>query len=247
MGFLQRQIVAGINPALINRISKLNVTIQSVQSMKNYLLLLGILFCSLLLRASIAEKVTVKDGNIYVQSDKGDLKQITFKGLDSDASLAHNRKFVIFLRTVKNTAKHEEGDAVIDETSILLYDLRNSTEKALVTGCKMDETGSSPFDYADSEKYPFKGLCNISNPRLSPDDKRVYFETTAWVVCNAVHYCLITSGKICFFHAGSLNDIQADGNVNINITDIQKNRGRYYQDWLFDQNGKAVKALGKKE
>lgn len=213
--------------------------------------ILSALLVSLLLSASIfasiAEKVIVKDSNIFIQDDHGVLKQITFKGQDSNASLAKNKKFVVFLRTVKNTLVKEEGDLVIDETAIMLYDLRISSEKTLVQGCKFDGTGSSPFDYADSEKYPFSGLCNITTPLLSSDDQRVYFETTAWTVSEAVHYCMISSGKIVFFHSGSLNEVYLDGNLSINITDIEKNKGRYYQDWLFDKNGKAIKALGKKE
>jgi hypothetical protein len=209
--------------------------------------LLSILLTTLYCFSAIPERAFTKEGNLFIQFDNSEIIQITFKGQDSDASMASNRKFIVFLRTVKNPDAKEEGEQLIDETSIILYNLENSKEQILVQGCKFDGEGSSKISYSDSEGYPFTGLCNIQKPILSPDNERIYFETTAWTVSAAIHFCSIPTGMISFFHAGSLNEVLPNGNLSINVTETRKNKGRYYQDWLFDSKGKAIKALGKKE
>lgn len=211
--------------------------------------LLIICFCLIAFqsKSQLITKTFEKKGNIYIQYDNAETKQLTSKGIDSQPILSSDKSFVIYLRTIKNTSKVEEGDEVIDETKIIQYDFKTSLEKVLVQGCRKDGKGSSPIAYADSDNYPFTGLCNISLILLSPDNRRVYFQTTAWAVANAIHYYNIPANKIGFCHSGDLEGILPDGNLKISITDTEKNKGRYYQQWLFDKNGNPIKAIGEKE
>jgi hypothetical protein len=200
-----------------------------------------------LVKSQEATKTFIKNGNIYVQYDNAESRQLTAKGFDSQPIMANDKSFVIYLRTIKNPTEPEEGVEIIDETKIVLYNLKSSVENVIVQGCKSDGTGSSPINYSDSDEYPFSGLCNISNLQLSSDGQRVYFETSAWTVSNAIHYCFIPSRKLAFFSSGWLNKVFQDGNLNITITDIEQNKGRYTQDWLYDKNGAAIEAIGEKE
>ena len=217
-----------------------------ITSNSRTLLLITLCLVASLVKSQEITKTFIKSGNIFVQYDNADSRQITIKGIDSQALLSSDKKFVIFLRTIKNTKEPEEGEEVIEDTKIIKYDFATSTEKLLVEGCKSDGSGSSAISYADSDEYPFTGLCNISNIQLSPDGQRVYFETDAWTVSHAIHFCFIPNGKIAFYSSGSLNEILPNGNLSINITGIEQNKGRYTQDWLYDKNGNPVEALGDK-
>lgn len=195
------------------------------------------------IKAQEVTKTFIKKGNIYVQFDNADSRQITNKGLDVQAILSKNKQFVIGLR-IKEDKKDQEQ--ILNETAIILFDLVTNKEKVIVQGCKFDGSGSSLFSYAESDEFPFPGLCNITNVRISPDGQRVYFETDAWAVSSAIHYCNLSNGKIAFFHSGTLKEVLEDGNLNISITGIEENVGRYWQDWLFDKNGTKIKAIGEK-
>jgi hypothetical protein len=192
-------------------------------------------------------KTFIKTGNIFIQYDNADTRQITFKGLDSQAFLSNDKKFALFIRTIKNLKEPEEGEEIIEESKIMLYTFSASAEKLLVQGCKSDGTGSTPISYSESEEYPFSGLCNIANFQLSPDGMRVYFETSAWTVSNAIHYCYIPTGKIALVGAGRLNQILPNGNLNITITGTAQEKGRYTQDWLFDKNGTEIEPIGEQQ
>jgi hypothetical protein len=54
-------------------------------------------------------KTFIKTGNIFIQYDNADTRQITFKGLDSQAFLSNDKKFALFIRTIKNLKEPEEG------------------------------------------------------------------------------------------------------------------------------------------
>lgn len=210
------------------------------------LLIVSLCLITSLLSSQEVTKAFLKNGNIYLQYDNADSRQITFKGIDSQATLSNDKKFVVFKRTIKNANEPEEGEEVIEDTKIIKYDFSTSVEKVLVQGCRSDGTGSSIISYADSDEYPFSGLCNITNVQLSPDGQRVYFETSAWTVSHAIHYCYIPTAKIAFFSAGTLISIQANGNLSISITGIEQNKGRYTQTWLYDKSGLPIEAIGEK-
>lgn len=192
--------------------------------------------------AQESEKAIEKDGNIVLTFKNGESKVLTSTGNDSSPFLSSDKTKVVFIREFPTSVKEAESEEPT-ESQIILIDIASQRETILVQGCKSDGKSSSPTDYYNSEKYPFDGLCNLMNPQFSPDGKRVYFESTAWVVSNAVHYYDLEKKKIFLFQVGSLNLIQADGNVSINISYTLKHGGRCWQDWLYSPEGKPIKAL----
>lgn len=181
----------------------------------------------------------VRKGNVYVKT----VTKITQLGLDTLAVLTKDKQSIIYLRHLQQQE--------IYLTQIIRYDLKSSTEKILIQSAEDHPEVSTPISYADSREYPFSCLGGIENIKLSPDNDRIYFETSAWVVAGAVHYYDISTGKIYFFHSGSLNKVYPNGTVSIQMTDIatdkKGNSGRYLQDWLYDKNGVKIKALSKKQ
>ncbi len=210
-------------------------------------LIISLCFFTSLGRSQEVTKTFIKSGNIFLQYDNADTHQITFKGLDSHSMLSSDKKYLIFIRTIRNQEEPEEGVEYIEESKIVQFTIATSSEKVLVQGCKSDGSGSSVISYAESDQYPFSGLCNITNVMLSPDGQRVYFETDAWTTSHAIHYCFVPTGKIALFGSGSLNEILPNGDINVGITAIEPNKGRYTQNWLFDKNGNEIKAIGVKE
>lgn len=192
--------------------------------------------------AQESDKVVEKDGNIILILKNGESKVLTSNSTDSSPCLSADKSQVVFIREFTSSVSNSESGNP-NETQIILMAIDSNKETILVQGCKSDGKGSSPTDYYNSEKYPFDGLCSLMNPLFSPDGKRVYFESTAWVVSNAVHYFDLEKHKIFFFQPGSLNLIQPDGNVSMNISSTHKHGGRYWQDWLYSPEGKPLKAL----
>lgn len=181
-------------------------------------------------------------GNVYVQYGKTYFHQITKTGLDTLPALSKDRHFLIYLRNQQSNG--------VNLSQIIRYDLRTSTEEVLVQASEGNPDVSTYISYANSDNYPFSCLGEIMNMKLSPDNERIYFETTAWTVSDAIHYYDISTGQIYFFHSGDLNKIYPNGMLNITTTslafDKKGNSGRYTQQWLYDSNGKKIKPLSKK-
>lgn len=216
--------------------------------MKRILVVVMILTaCVFVSHAQEAREAYITDGNVFLRYQDGTARQLTNTGSDSQVALSADKKFLVWLRIVASPLGEEKDDLRISETSVHYYDIAADSAWVLIQGCDREGKGSTPFRYADSDKFPFEGLCNIGNVKLSPDGSRVYFETDAWVVCPAVHYYEINSKQIEFFHAGILNFVSENGDVNIAITWIEKDYGRYWQNWLYDKNGKAIRATGERE
>ena len=184
----------------------------------------------------------LSNGNVYVQYGKEYFHQITKLKLDTLPILSKNHTFLIYLR-------HRQQQEIY-VTQIVRYDLKSSTEKILIQSAEDHPEVSTPISYADSREYPFSCLGGIENIKLSPDNERIYFETSAWVVAGAVHYYNISTGEIQFFHSGELKKVYTNGNVCIQTTDIEYSKNgnscRYFQDILYDMHGKRIKALRKR-
>jgi len=181
-------------------------------------------------------------GNVYVQYGKMYFHQITKSGLDTLPILSKNKKFLIYLRCSYNND--------INLSQIIRYDLKTSKEKILIQSAEDHPEVSTPISYAKSYEYYFSCLGDISNILLSPDNKRIYFEASAWAVSDAIHYYVFSTGKIYFYHSGDLIKIYPDGMLKIRLAplayDKKGNSYRYLQDWLFDKNGEQIRPLSKK-
>lgn len=191
-----------------------------------------------------AQKITasyIYRGNIYLRYDNKDSIQLTNKGLDTEVLLSKKKDFIVFLRVIEDSIDTEYG---IDKTSIIRYDLPTSTEKSLVEGVEIDGSGGTKISYSETPQYPFLGLHTIFGLKISTDEKRIYFQTQAWTVEDALHCYEINTGKVLFIGAGDLNYIFDNGNLSITMSRIKKNQGRHWYEWLCDKNGRKIKLLG---
>jgi len=207
----------------------------------------------------------IQNKNVYIKFDNGRSSKITNLSSDTLAILSNNKGFVIYLRTKfikynKDENKYrKEINVPVDQ--IIYYDLHTSKERIIIQTVDNDllsESISNDFpelnskiSYANSKKYNFSNLGTIYKIFISPDNTRIYFETSAWTVSYAIHYYVISTKNIYFYSAGSINKILKNGNLSISITglesDINGNSGRYEQDWLYDKDGKEIKPLTKKK
>jgi len=175
-------------------------------------------------------------GNVYLQFGKSSFTPITKGKMDTLPKLSNNKKYVIFLRVLPKN----------HTSQIIRYDIATSTESVLVQANTDHPEVCTPISYANSDDYPFPCLGSISNIELSPDNKRIYFETDAWAVSAAIHYYDITTSKIYFFHSGSITRIFSNGMLDVQIT-VNDGHGRYWQNWLFNSKGKKVRSFENKE
>ncbi|MFZ4454628.1 MAG: hypothetical protein ACOYOT_00245 [Bacteroidales bacterium] len=191
---------------------------------------------------SSSKKITnafVCDRNIFLQDDEHHLIQITKAKMDTMPLISKSKKFMIYLRYRKS----------LYLSQIIRYDFATKKETILVEASENNSAISTPISYARSYDYPFNCLGEIEKIMLSPNEDRIYFQATAWVVSAAIHYYSFSKKNIYFFHAGDLRDIRSNGSVEVQVTFSQCTKGswcRYWQDCLFDVNGKKIKNLGRK-
>lgn len=190
-----------------------------------------LLLVSVYLFSQKVTKTFLRKGNVYVQNGSNSFSQITKLGFDTLPILSHNKKFVIFLRSLP-----KQYDYV---TQIVRFDFAIATETVLVKACTDNPRLSTPIAYADTHNYPFSCLGSIENIFISPNNQRIYFQAEAWTVSAAIHYYDMVTTKIHFFSNGSISRIFSNGMLDIEITGNEGN-GRYWQHFLFDTNGKKI-------
>ena len=196
-----------------------------------------------------------KNEKIYVQYDNGQVKEIV-SGKDNEFLIfSRKNNYVLYQKLIKKSKLEGTEDAMdaANQSSIYLFDLSSNQSKLLFTTC-FDGNGGTEPSYANSNIYPFTSICSPHFFILSPDENKIFFESKAWTVCSSIHYFNIKANKLVFFKAGSLQKIDNKGvYVEITGTDFVKRKGttesngRYWQDCLFDFNGKLVRTISEKK
>ncbi len=195
-----------------------------------------------------------QNGKIIIQNDKGATREIVSTGNNSVLAYSRIKNIVIYstLKHESNT-RGEEGVDSHDQYSIQSYNIITNKNTTLFTTC-LDGIGGTMPDYANSSIYPNDNLCGMEMAMLSSDGERLYFQTSGWTSCPAIHYFNLKDSKLVFFKAGWLQNVTKDG-VEIQITGIEtknnqgriESKGRYTQYCLFDLNGNLIKELSPKE
>lgn len=91
---------------------------------------------------------------------------------------------------------------------------------------------------------PEKNLTGFSHLVLSPNAKRLYFETDAWATSPAIHAIDLSSGKATFVTLGSIACIVLSGEYQGDLI-VQQHRyfiegGSHDDLWLYDPSGKEI-------
>ncbi|MFZ4546132.1 MAG: hypothetical protein ACOYN4_01785 [Bacteroidales bacterium] len=195
-----------------------------------------------------------KEGKVFVQYDNGTYKQIVSEGKNIVVAFSRNKNFVIYQRIEHDSRTlGQEGMESYPQLSIRLFNVLSGKESILLTTCLDGDGGTEPF-YGNSDVYPNKNLCGFESAVLSTDGDRLYFQTSGWQTCPAIHYYNLKDNNVVFFMAGWLQSITLEG-IEVQITGIEtknnggnvESKGRYTQYCLFDADGNFVKELSAKE
>lgn len=200
-----------------------------------------------------SKRVFSDNGNIFFSPGGDEKIQLTKYGKDSAPVLSPDGKKVAFLRKSKKEAYLSVGapedylqsgpDAILAD-QLWIIDVDGSNEMMLVEDKNPDVTqgydkwkGQDVIAHIDSDSIKF-----------SPDSKRVYFITSAWVTSGAVHGVNVDGTNEKFITGGSTLDViykgQYKGNLITNIHKYFLTGGSYDWWWVVTPDGEEVGPLG---
>lgn len=222
--------------------------------MKKKLYIIFILFC-IKSNAQKPERIVQRSDTYFIQYDNNVEKEIIQGKGNGVIYYSKKNQYVLYKKLIKKsvliTNENSREDAA-DMYAYYFFSILNNKTVQIFTSC-FDGAEGSKLSYSNSEIYPFNSICNPDNFMLSPDENIIYFNSKAWSVSNAIHYFNINDFKLKFFHSGSLIKVDNNG-VTIEITDVETvkengelvSKGRYWQNCLYDFNGKFIKNVGEK-
>ncbi|MCK4401795.1 hypothetical protein KAW08_05790 [bacterium] len=182
--------------------------------------------------------VSEKNGNIFITDKKGELKQLTFSGKDSQPSLSVDEKTVVFVR---NTPKRKV------EVNIGIEDEVGANEIWTI-----DTEGKNPkLIVKAGKKSPLRDrvLARLSMPQFSSDDASIYFMSMGTVTSDIIYLLHLETNKLYFVVSdNSLEVIQRGRYEGCLIVKQHKyflGGGSYDWFWLLSYDGKEKAPLGK--
>lgn len=197
----------------------------------------------------IPENVFEKNGNIYIEySDKSSVR-ITDLKEDNSPQLSNDKKFIVFLRKIDllNKPSEENLDARYP-IQIIYYDIAFKSERVLAKSCYSVNQIADKYSTTTVEDED-KVLCSFTNPKISLDNKRVYFESFNGIggSSGTTNYISLETNEIHYFAYGHLESIEKDGNLKLIIAKIEMkdgvSQGRQWKTWLYDQKGNPIKII----
>ncbi|MFC1632296.1 TolB family protein [Candidatus Omnitrophota bacterium] len=215
-------------------------------------LLLTILICLMSLAVS-AEQVLEREDNIYFVDEGGEETQLTSSGKDRTPVLSPDGGKVAFIRKSDEEAYLsvgspddylQSGPEGILADQVWIIDIDGENETMLTQDSNPDVTGG--YDKWNGEDV----VAHIDDDTLcfSPDSKKVYFITSAWVTSGAVHCVNIDGTNEQFVIPGNSIMIIDEGEYKDHLIVRQHKyflgAGSYDWLWLFTPEGKLVGPVG---
>ena len=182
--------------------------------------------------------VFARAGNIYFVGNNNQAIQLTHLGIDHDPVLSPDKKKMVFIRVSKDIMPPHCGDFADTQNrygeQIWIIDLNNKTPHVLV-------------NYHFSCDTPTDMIVDPRNLKFSPDNKHLYFLTSAWVTSGALHVININGNKPRFLQPANSFDVIKHGKYKGKLV-IQQHRyatggGSYEGCWLYTSEGKKVQRL----
>ena len=198
-------------------------------------------FCFAILTSSLivgaisaqAQRVGIRQGNVYFVDSAGKAKQLTSGGHDSSPSLNLNRRQVVFVRD--NPGKMvatSSGDA--QSTALYTVGIDGGNLALLLREKDADEMQDL--------------IASPQLPQFSPDGKNIYFLSSAWTTSGAIHKISLTDNKQNFVCAGNELEVIQKGEHVGKLVVLQHRYflggGSYDWYWLINQDGTEVGAIG---
>jgi len=184
-----------------------------------------------------AQSVTVEGGNVYYRaSGQSTPRRVTSSGHDRDASLSPDGRTIAFVRGTP-------GDSV--QTAL------GPDEATSVWVVRTDGSGARMLVRGRAAGEPERALALMSSPQFSPDGKRLYFLSVAWVTSGAVHAVDVASGEERFVLPGLSVEVVPRGHYAGHLLVTQHRYfiigGSYDWVWLFTPDGREVGPIGESD
>jgi hypothetical protein len=206
----------------------------SARSPRGGLIFLAASVASILLRA---QGVDVRSGNVFYSDGFGSMRQITFDGGDSQASLSPDGKTIVFVRSTGVAAGFDEPRA--------LNPVRNELWIADVRGTNAPMAVFKGIIANGDLKY-----ATFFAPRLAPGGRYAYFLIGWAAVEDAVVRVDLMTGKAKVITTGGDLRVISDGKYAGNLV-VQKRKsnadGTSYSFYLVSSDGKELRLVGETE
>jgi dipeptidyl aminopeptidase/acylaminoacyl peptidase len=182
---------------------------------------------------SVAQTVSVKDGNIQFTDKAGTTTAVTATGRDSNPLLAPDGKWIAFVRKADGK-KIATGSEEMDPTE--LWQVRtDGKEAAVLVKCRAAEK-------------PESLIAGFGNVQFSTNGKLLYFISPAWATSGAVHVVDTTNRKERYLLPGNDLRVVPLGEYKDCLL-VQQHRyfvggGSYDWFWLLRPDGKEVGPVG---
>jgi hypothetical protein len=185
-----------------------------------------------------AQRVEVRSGNVYYTDAYGTRTQVTSSGADRDAALSPDGKTIVFVRDTSERARFEEpANDHPAQRQIWTASTEGTDGEKLVF--------SQPVVLKDWSEF-----VSSSGPRLSPDNRFVYFLIPHYVTENGLirldlktKQTLLLTEALTFWVIGSG---QFEGDLVVQIRKpLDGGFSQYY--WLIEPDGRELGFVGESE
>jgi hypothetical protein len=184
-----------------------------------------------------AQKVSVKEGNVYFAGKDGRTTKLTRLGLDSDPHLSLDGHLIVFVRRTPSLKIDTGiGDADDNELWIAGTTGKQPPHRVLV---------GHPGGFKKDDNLVLAGF---SDPQFSPDTTRIYFGAQTWATQASFRMLDLKSGRVRFLYAGLGLEVLQSGKYAgylIALKTIPSMlTARIFRYWLLDADGNDVGEIG---
>ena len=180
-----------------------------------------------------AQRVGIRQGNVYFVDAAERSKQLTSGGLDSYPFLSLDHRQVVFVRATPGKMVPTGSDEQ-QATELYKIGVDGNNLSLLLRGKESEEVKDV--------------LANFSFPQFSPDDQKIYFLSSAWTTSGAIHSVSLADKTVDFICAGLSLKVIPKGEYAGKLI-VEQHRyflggGSYNWHWLLNQDGTEIGPIG---